>query len=58
MPCPRRIDPVADVALALLADEQARQKMRLELLELVQPITQPGAADKVAQIIKQMLPRY
>jgi len=58
MPFYRQEDQVAEKALALLADEKALRQIRLNLQKLVKPITQPGAAAKVAQIVKKMLPRY
>jgi len=58
MPLPRRLDPVIDVALALLADDKRRQALRLALRQLVEPLTQPGTARRVAQIAQEMLPLY
>ncbi len=58
MPFYRQEKQVADRALQLLADDQGLRQMRQDLAELVKPIIQPGASTRVAQIVKQMLPRY
>jgi lipid-A-disaccharide synthase len=58
MPFSNRVAEVAETALGLLADDKRRQRMRIALGELVEPIMQPGAAQKVAQMIKKMLPQY
>ena len=44
--------------LELLNDTDKLKQMRNDLRELVEPIVQPGAAEKVVGIIKQMLPNY
>ena len=44
--------------LELLNDTDKLQQMRNNLRELIEPIVQPGAAEKVVGIIKQMLPKY
>jgi len=54
----RQEDQVAQTALGLLTDDKRLKKMRQDLKELVTPIIQPGAAAKVAEIVKQMLPRF
>ena len=58
MPFYRQEDQVAQTALGLLADDNRRKKMRQDLKELVTPISQPGAAAKVAEMAQKMLPRY
>ena len=49
---------VARKVLELLNDTDKLRQMRNDLRELVEPIVQPGAAEKVVGIIKQMLPDY
>ena len=49
---------VARKVLELLNDTDKLRQMRNDLRELVEPIVQPGAAEKVVGIIKQMLPNY
>ena len=44
--------------LELLNDTDQLRQMRNDLRELIEPIVQPGAAKKVVEIIKQMLPNY
>jgi len=58
VPFNRRIDTVARKALELLADPDARQDIRLQLRQLLQPIIKPGAAQNTANLIKKMLPNY
>jgi len=58
MPFYRQEHQVAQTALRLLANKDQLKKMRQDLKELVKPIIQPGTAAKVAEIVKQMLPRY
>ncbi|MCP4711780.1 MAG: lipid-A-disaccharide synthase, partial [Planctomycetes bacterium] len=58
MPFYRQEKQVAQTALGLLSDDKQLKKMREDLKELVEPIIKPGAAAKVAEIVKQMLPRF
>jgi len=44
--------------LELLNNTDQLRQMRNNLRELIEPIVQPGAAEKVVGIIKQMLPNY
>ena len=52
------VEPIAQKALELLGDEQMRYKIRAALKELMSPIMQPGATAKVAEMAKQLLPKY
>jgi lipid-A-disaccharide synthase len=51
-------EKVARAALSLLDDPERLRQMRLSLRQMVEPIVQPGASAKVAQLVRQMLPQY
>jgi lipid-A-disaccharide synthase len=49
---------VIRTSLSLLDDSDQLQQMRLALRRMIEPIVQPGASEKTAQIVTQMLPKY
>ncbi|MBN1844980.1 MAG: lipid-A-disaccharide synthase [Sedimentisphaerales bacterium] len=58
MPLGGRLEEVSQIALALLQDDKQRQEMRIALRRLVEPILQPGAARKAAELVRELLPRF
>jgi len=55
IPFANRIDTVAKQAIEMLNDDEKRRQTRFSLKQLTDPIVQPGASDRVIQIIKHLL---
>jgi len=58
IPFASKISAITAKALELLGDDKKCRKNQQELQDLLKPIVQPGASEKVAEIIKEMMPRY
>ncbi|MFQ5492099.1 MAG: lipid-A-disaccharide synthase [Phycisphaerae bacterium] len=55
MPYYRSTEPIAEQAVALLGDEQARRRMSEALSGLIEPVIKPGAAENVAEMLINLL---
>ena len=55
MPLGGRVEEAADVALELLRDEGRRARMREDLARLTEPLTRGGAAERVTEMIVELL---
>ena len=49
------VPAIVERALALLSNHAGRQGLSQRLAQLIDPITQPGASTRVAQMIRDML---
>jgi lipid-A-disaccharide synthase len=58
MPYYTSTEPIAEKALALLADEALRAKTSRELAELIQPMLKAGAADNTAALLLEFLAQH
>lgn len=58
IPFNKRVDEIAETAIAWLNNDSHLRDKQLELHQLMQPIIRPGASDNVLQLIEQLLPDY